>query len=297
MPDETTGIGADASITENTTAPAVPNFAGTKHRVKNDTAEEEVSYEDLLSGYQQSKVSQKRFREASDKEKAVMQRESTLNAQIERAKSDPEFLAHLLGQFGIDPDKWSETRVLKILEREAMSPEAKRAYDAELRATQYEKQIKEREAAEKQARLDAMQQQVGREVETEVLEAINALGIKPTWEMIAMVAEQLEASIEGNGQRMDAKTALSRTHKKVIRDIPLYLESLPDDQFEASLPKSFLDRIRKLEMKRLTQNKPDGSRPSNSPRETPPKDARQGARIKSSTDDFFNRIEKQFSQG
>jgi hypothetical protein len=135
-----------------------------KHKIKIDGEEKEVDDDELKRGYQLAKASNKRFEEASAKEKRAM-------ALIELAKADPiKFLKH--PDLGHDVKKLLEDALSAELEDELL-PE----HEREIR--KLKRELEEERAEKKKAKEDAdkaeyekVKKHYSETIQTQILEAL-----------------------------------------------------------------------------------------------------------------------------
>ena len=266
-----------------TSGASTPMNDAPKHRVKVDGREMEISHDELISGYQKSRSSDQRFQEAARKEKEV-------NDFFARAKEDPW---SALEQLGIDADTAAEQRVLRKLELELMNPDAKKAYKAEQELSRL---IKEREAenkAKQEQEAQFYQQQAVQNIDSGIAQAFQSKGVKMTNGLVRQVADKQLAYLNANGSMMPFDKALDMVIGDTKGSMAEYLSNMSIEEALQLLPPSFLDNIRKHQLKQLTQNKPFGMKASSEPRNpsTPVK-----KRVATSTDSFFTKLEKAYSK-
>jgi len=176
-----------------------------KYKVKVDAEEMEVDEQELLKGYQQSRSAARKFQEAAD-----MRRQ--LNELLASAKQDPSVLFNLVG---LDPKEWITQQVTRELEMEMMTPEERELLAERQRFQQIEEENKsyrqQREEAERSTKLAAAE----KEVEADIMTAIESTGIRATPRVIARAAEYVLAT-EG---KMPMKDALLRSKRDLQNDI------------------------------------------------------------------------------
>lgn len=283
---------------EEEVATPPPDYRKIKHKVKLDEAEEEIEYDELVRGYQKAKVSGKRFQEAQSK-----------FAQIEAFQKNP---IKALKESGVDQAtirKFAEEYLLDHIEFESLSPEQKRAFQAEQEAKKYKDELDRSKKAEQDRETKAREAMAAKEIDEEIGAALKAMGRKPTPRLIARVAETLIADHErqlaalqaefgeqlpddayARLKRMPADRAVSRVHTEYVSDVVEYLCSLPIAEARKLLPKDFLDGLREADVSQILSQDPTGSR---KPRSGEP--AKQKEKVKRMTsDEFFKQKEKQW---
>lgn len=233
-----------------------------RYKVKVDDTEEEVDEAELLSGYQKSKASAKRFEEAAQLRKEIEE-------FVGQIKQDPKALLKRLGHNVDSPDEliqalygksakdYAEELLMRELEESLLSPEEK-----ELRSLRADKEARQREEEsraeqQKQARVEAMRVQAAEEIQSEVIQAIQESGMQATPRLVYQIAsqllEELDNAEEGdNFVKPDARKALGKAKARSRNEMMELLESVQDDDaLLEMLPKSLIERVRKAELKKM----------------------------------------------
>lgn len=232
------------------TAPAdkavVPNFTGTKHKVKIDGQEIDVDYDELKSGYQSNRAAQQRFQQAAEKEK----QSQAFIAAVETGDYKP-----FEQKYGKQKLKeWMENYLIGDLEEEDL----KKNNPSEYRARQLEQQLKEKERAEQelkakeeQSKKDQALKRAAEEIDTEVNEALKSLGKKPTPRMAARIVDEMLIRLEGKNQKISGSEASKYAFKAIEADISEYLPTLSEEQLLSVIPREVIDRIRQHEVNQV----------------------------------------------
>lgn len=243
-----------------------------KHKVKVDGKEQEVDYDELVKRYEHVQAANKRMEKASQYEKLFRQ-----------MQQDPW---SVLEQLGMDPDQVAEERLKKKIAREMMSEEERRLHDAEERLKQIEKERDEYKNRYSEYERRQAREVVRARIDTEITEAIEQSGIKPTPRLIAKVAELMLAKGQSSGQRVSASDVLKLANEHLTNDAKQYVTSLEPEDLMKLLPKKTLDAIRQNQVRQVVENSPIGKRHTPQSVETPQRKRRTG-----STDDWFAKIE------
>lgn len=260
--------------------PVVPDYKGTKHRVKVEGAETEIPYEELLSGYQQSKASTKRFQEAA---KAAQEADQILRS----LKEDPWAA---MQQLGLNPDELSERRVAERLEWELMPEDQRKFVEMQRKVNQYETKEKTWKQQQEAQEQQALQSQALQEIDTEIGEVLKSSGVKPSPKVVARVAEVMLAALE-RGERIPASKAYERSSIDLRDEVISHLTSLPIAKAVEMLPKEFVNAMRQHFVSKVTDDKPfSAKRPS-----TPPSQG-GGKKVVKSTDELFKQLEEKFAR-
>jgi hypothetical protein len=277
--------GGEAPVTSDAPAPAPEPR---KFKVKINSQEREISEADLTRDYELRQASHERMQRAAETEKQY-------NARMKKLDEDPW---SYFKEKGIDPDKAAEDRLLKKLEFEMLSPEQK-AIHKERQALAAEKaEVEQAKAAKAQWEADLAKKgqdeltlKAVQSIDQEIGQVLQATGLKPTRRVVARIAEVMLSHLDASedGERLDAQGAFGRVQEEMAQEMGDYLQSLPIEKAVETLPKPFLDALRKFFLKQVQEQDPvmrnrDVRTPQN---------AGSGVRKRlTSTDSFFNRLEK-----
>ena len=212
-------------------APVVPEVR--RHKVKVDKEEFDVDEATLIRDYQLAKASYAKMQEAATMRQQAEEQIAQVRALAESTKQDPRALFKALG---LDARAFAEALLTEELENELLSPDEKelrdlRAWKSKRDADETSRQTKERE---KEA--EALTQQAGAEIESEIVDALKSSGMKATPRTVARVAEMLLASLDGEGQRMKASDALQRLQPEYRADVAELLEAQDPETLEREYP-------------------------------------------------------------
>jgi hypothetical protein len=260
---------------------SVPDFRGTKHRVKIEGQEREVDYDELIADYQLKQASHKRLQEASSKEKQAQQ---VLKALEE---GDISYVTQKVGK--AKAKELFENFLIEQMEYEQLSPAEKRAIELEREAEALKREKAERENADKEKEKVALMEKAHRELDLEVGEALKELGRKPTPRLVIRVIDEMIARMDAKGQAVTAKDATKYAQKGILEDIREYLPQLNSQELREILGKDILRKLNEEDVSRVMDDasrrrvKPQGQR------EPEPKK-------KLSTDDWFKEREKRFGK-
>lgn len=294
---ETDTATAPVEVTGGTEVPVPPKnpYAGTKHKVKIDGVEQEVSYEDMLADYQHKISSNKRFEQANKIKKDV----DSLFEAIK--KGDLSFVKQ-----NVSPEllrKFAEKELIEYLEYEQMSPEQKEALSAKQERDQLKKEKEDRDKTDRETQIQSIHQQTSVEIENEIIEAVKSLGhdIKVTPRLIRRIAEQMQhslvASDDPQAQHMPAKLAAERAWNGLKKDHEEYLSLVKPEDYISMLPPKLRDAIRKADVESVVSQMPTSVRNMDKPSYTSTAQTSSQPKLKRmSTDDWFSRMETKISK-
>ncbi len=237
--------GANApTATPNPGAPQSP-----KHRVKIDGKEEEVSFDDLVRGFQKGRGAESKMAEAARlrKEWEVSRDKTLSDVRGQVLKEAREFYAanprQAIKDLGL-PDDYFSKAALEDFEESLLT-------DDERELRQHRSEAQKRKDAQEKATKKAEEQKLQHEmhaaiteIDTEIGEVLTASNLQPTPLKIKRIAEHILASLKDDGTRINATEAYSRYRKDVRADMTELVEELPVEELAALFP-SLLAKVRK----------------------------------------------------
>lgn len=218
---------AQTDITTNTPTPEAT------FEVVVDGVKQSLTIAQLTKGYSLEQSSQKRFQSAAAKERAAQ--------DLEKLASDnPE---EFFRRTGKDPHKFAEDLLLKRLEWEAKSPEAKEAHKAREQSAKLQRELDAYQAAEKaKAQSDADAAAVI-QIDQEIGAALKGSGLTASARVIARVAEYM---LRG----ASAKQAVTQCRTDYSTDIQDLLGTADEDTLLSAVPEKVWANLRKADTKR-----------------------------------------------
>ena len=229
-----------------------------KHRVKVDGEESDVSIEELIAGYSRTKAANNRFQQAAQERKIAEQLKKEADEARTRLKSDPW---SVLKELEVDPRSAAEEFLIKQLELEALTPEQRAALedsnkkdkerkDLEERIRKYEeKEAKEKEAKE-QAEIQEKTQYFVKELESSMMEALQTSKLPKTNAIVAKVADKMLEAFD-RGIDMPPKHAIRLVEEELVQLKKAFLEDLDPDRLAEFLGEEQIKKIRKRDVEKL----------------------------------------------
>lgn len=242
MPNElaTSSANTDANASPSAvSSPSDPQaiFKQHKHRLKVEGKELDLDYDDVIARAQKSSAADKRFKEASDLRKDV---DGIFN---DLRSGNHKRLVDILGH---DQAVALSESMLNEHVRYLEMPEDQRArMKAEQERDQYKSAAQKREEQFQEMQMQQLQAQAAYQVDAEIAETIKGMGRKPTPRLVYRLADQMIAAIDHDGDKVDAKTALSRALRDTESDVMEFLEHLPDEDVTKYLPQRIIDAVLK----------------------------------------------------
>lgn len=160
-------------------AKATETAAQRTMRLKIEGQELELPESEVIALAQQGKQAGKKFQEA-----AQMRKEAEALAHL--LKSNPK---EALAKFGIDVRKFSEDTLVEMLERDAETPEQKKARENAERLAQYEREEKERKELERDSQLKALEEKHLKNYNEMFVQALEQSGLPKTPFTVKRMAE------------------------------------------------------------------------------------------------------------
>lgn len=159
----------------------------------------------------------------------------------------------LIKRKGKDPYEWAEELIARKIEELSMSPEQRRAAEAEKRLAEYEERERlQREEMERQE-YSRREQTYMQQLDTEIAEAFKESGLpKHQFYVQQMAAEMLSAS--KRGEELSAKEAAAKVKGRTNGHIKELIGQLSPESVEELLGPEILKKIREYEVKKVTAN-------------------------------------------
>lgn len=213
-----------------------------KLKLKVDGIEQELPEEEVIKLAQMSKAAQKRFNEA-----AKMKKDSA--RFIEMLKENPlEVLNH--PDIGVDVKKFAEDYLLKELEKQEMSPEAKAKYEAEQELAAIKKEAEELKSAAEKEKQAKLQQQYTVEYEQQIQTALEKTSIPKTPHSVQRMATYMMAALE-NGVDLHPEQAAQLVKQDYMGDVMSLFGSSDGETLLSILGEEVAGKIRKTDLARL----------------------------------------------
>lgn len=272
-------------------APANP-YVGTKHKIKVDEREQEIPYEELVSGYQLRSASDTRFKEAKKIQREVQEFVKELkqgNLSVLKDVIPADMLR-----------KFSEKELLEYIEYEKMPEADKKRLAAERERDAFKAELDaSKEQENTNARL-AIESKVAGELDSEIAQAIKDLKIevgydvKVTPGLVEHITRIMLAHLEADDDpetatMMPAAQATKRAWSGFQEMFDQYLGAIPTTVLLTKLSQSQRDAIRNDDVTAAVSQMQTSIRSKQQTEDSTPQSKRPA---KVSTDDFFKRIEK-----
>lgn len=229
-----------------------------KHKIKYNDAEQELSYQDLISNAQKGIGADAKYQEAAQMRK---QAESALRL----LKEDPSKAYQLLGITSEQQKQWA----VKYLEDQAMeamlTPQQKTERDErnKLLSAAQELEALKKERSDEQNK--AVQAQVEQELGNSIISTLETAGLPKTRETVKRIAQKMLTYREAGFKQVTPADVISDVKREYQEDLKAMLGGAAEDQLEAFLGD---DAVKKLIASRnkkiLDKNSPFNASPKNS---------------------------------
>lgn len=233
-----------------------------KLKLKIDGVESEHDEAEVIRLAQEGKLSTKRLQEAAQIKKQA-------EALIARAKN-PEQLAELFQELGIDVDSWSEQRVWQKIQESELTPEQKeqRKIDAELKKYR-DKEAKEKADADT-AEDTALQQHYEVDFEKKIISALDIGGLptkgKAGREVVRRMANYMLVAAQNNLD-LEPKDLVAQVRRDLNEEHRAMYDDAPEDLLNELLGPAG-KRLREADVKKLkTTQQQAFSKPTSATRE------------------------------
>lgn len=188
-----------------------------KYKVKVDGQELEVDENELKRGYSHQRAANKILQEGK---LARMQAEKFIEAL-----RDPEKAWEVLQKLGHDPDKLSESRLLRKIEEDSLDPREKEFRQTQAELKKYKEMEQRKAEAEAKAREDEIKAKYAQEYSNQFIEALKESRLPQNKKTVAEMARYVKEYAQV-GIKIDAKTAA----RLVKEDMSQYVSTVfPED--------------------------------------------------------------------
>lgn len=258
-----------------------------KYKIKVDGKEEEVDLETLKREFSKSKAADKRFVEA-----AKLRKES--EQLIEELKKNPRKVLEN-PKLGVDFRKMAEDYLREQIELEMMTPEQKKIREYEKLLAEKESEQAEIRHQQEIAREEALFKHYAEDYDKSISAALLTAGLPRSPRTVARMAELMERSIEFG---IDVKPAdlVPEVRKTYINDIKDLFSSADGDTLLAILGDDIANKIRKSDLKRLTQAAPEFTKSESTRAPRTPSSSKEKGREYISVHEWREQLEKKFGK-
>lgn len=258
--------------------------------------EEEVDEPELIRRAQKASAADQRFQKAAEVEKKAKELEDGYRGMVEEFRQNP---AKIFEALGTDAHEWAEKLLINKLKFETASPEQRRMWELEnenMTLKQRQEHAEKQRVAEQEAASQAEYNEVASKeldlLNSSIAETIKEAGLKkPTPAIVRRLAQKmLSHHVANDGERLDPKIAMQQVLADLRDEAVEVFDGLPEAEYEKYLPKDFTEKLRKHFISQV-QSSPGVPRQRSSDATSAPTN---GKRVKSSTDSFFNLLDKKY---
>jgi hypothetical protein len=258
-----------------------------KVKVKVNGKEDEIDVDSLVRDYQKYQAGEERLRQAAEREKVQ-------RAWLAKIKEDPSLV---FKDLEMDADDWAERRLLKKIEYEMMSPEAKEAYQARqdierVRAekARAEDELKNYKEEIDKTKFEQLKSDYASKIDKILPEFYKSTGKTATPERLEQALNYLISYAETHGEIPDEVEALKKFEDRWDGQVKAHLQHLPTKEVISYLSAEQLDGIRKHHLDELRQTNPLRTK-----RQEAAPTPRPAKGVKQRTEDFFKKLEEKYA--
>jgi hypothetical protein len=281
---------AGGTEAQDASAPAQPTAAQiAKHKAKIYGEEREYTTDELIKLAQKAAAADERFRTSAERDKAR-------DAWLKKIKEDPD---SLFSDLELDPDDWAEKRLLKKLQFESMSDDAKKAHRAEQELARIKAEAdRAKEDAEKakktleEREFEGLKSKYADELDTQLSDAFKSTGKTATPRRIARAVEFMLAHAEEHGEILSVEKAIEKSENEIRIDVREILAKMSPEELAEVLPRGSRDGLRQQDLEELKRQNP--LRKNQDRTSTAPAAKSQGRKFRGSSDDFFDRLTSKY---
>lgn len=213
-----------------------------KYKVKVDGAEMEVDLQELLTGYQTRKSSDKAFREASMLRKQSEEFIHLLKTNPAKVLTDP--------RIGHDMRKLAEEYLAAQLEDEMMDPKDRELRDAKKQLQEIEEEKKRKAAEEEESRKTELRQKYAADYQSQILNALDKSGLPKSELTVKRMAYYLQQGLK-RGYSLEAMDVVDLVRQDYISEQKALFGGLDGDALLSILGSDVADKIRKHDIAKL----------------------------------------------
>jgi hypothetical protein len=191
--------------------PAVDPWKTSKHKVKLGDHESEVSYEELVNGFQMAKSSQSKYKEASEIRNQALE-------LIELLKTDPKAaLSHQA--VGVDVIKFAQDILAHKLEEDVLTPEQKELRDLRMLRDSTKAKEDEQKKQLEQQQADELRKKYEQDYTIQFQTALTKSGLPATKQTLGRMAYYMAEVIKEGHLNVTADDVTPWVREDYLNDI------------------------------------------------------------------------------
>jgi hypothetical protein len=211
-------------------------------KVKINGEDAKVTVQEAVDNYQLGLAARSKFEQAT---KMRQQSEQFINLL-----SNKDTIWNVIQQLGHDPDTLAEEYIVERIKVESMSPEEKRAMEAERRYEEMARKAKQLEDQQNEATLKSQQKEYAERIQADINEALDSVGLIKNKRTVAKVAQVLAQGLQ-NDMQLTPTQAARIAKKEITEDI----SNLLSDSSESALEKIMAGDESKVKTAKQARNK------------------------------------------
>lgn len=206
--------------------------------------EEDVDLDEdtIKRDFQKWKAADKMFQDA-----AMMRKQ---NESLLSKLKDRNGLAEALQALGYDPRVLAEEYLTNELQMQMMTPEQRRIRELEMEKAQREWRDKQRADEEKRSKQGEISERLTKEIQTDIVQAIDSSDLPRTPETIRRIAKQMQIYGE-RGVWLHPSQVIDIVRDQIISENQSILSKMTPEQMMKYLSKEKLEEFRKWELSQV----------------------------------------------
>lgn len=222
----------------------LPDFSSTKHKVKINGAESEVSYKDLVDGYQLNKVALGKMNESAKEMQTAKQ-------IIKMFQENP---GKAFKELGVDAKQWASEYLMQDLEESQLSPDEKERRDLKNKLKTYEEQEKAKELEEQRGQMEQAFNVEIKNIENAMMKALNTSGLPKNETTIKMIAQRMLEYHKAGYTDVTVDHVLPEVKQQFQDLLNSFYSNSTDDQLLSLLGEDYTKRVVSAKTKTYKQS-------------------------------------------
>lgn len=223
-------------------------------KAKIDGAEEDVDLDEdtIKRDYQKWRGSDKRFEEAKKIYEDANKKDREVTELLQLMRTRPDLV---LQQLGLNPDELAEQRLIEKMKYEMLSPDARRAFEAEQKLAQYDAYMAEQQRMQEANVTQQEYQKATQSIQAMILEGLKSGALANTPDAIARVATRMLA---GDEQRnpIAPEDAVKGAKQAALQEFQHYTRQMDGKELASWLGEENLKKVREFDLGRIRQTAP-----------------------------------------
>lgn len=220
-----------------------PEFGSSKHKVKINGAESEVSYKELIDGYQLNKLSLTKMNESNAEMKAARE-------FLKQMGANP---AEAFKLAGLDPRKWANQYLLDQYDADNTPAEEKERKKILAELEQYRNKEQESLKQKELAEIQEMAATIAPQIENSIMKSLDSSGLPKNHTTVKMIAERMMDYYNAGYKDVTVEEVIPDVKAKFQELLTSFYSNANDDQLLGMLGEDYTKRIINAKTKTFKQ--------------------------------------------